>query len=63
MIALPHVRFDGVSKSFGATLALALASRGNLPGADALAAAHFDKLFAGGDFKGAAEAAAVVSCA
>ena len=39
-------------------LALALASRGNLPGADALAAAHFDKLFAGGDFKGAAEAAA-----
>ena len=39
-------------------LALALASRGNLPGADALASAHFDKLFAGGDFKGAAEAAA-----
>jgi clathrin heavy chain len=39
-------------------LALALASRGNLPGAEPLAAAHFDKLFAAGDFKGAAEAAA-----
>ena len=32
MIALPHVRFDGVSKSFGATLALAPLDLGVRPG-------------------------------
>ena len=39
-------------------LALALAKRGGLPGADALAAANFKRLFAAGDFKAAAAAAA-----
>ena len=39
-------------------LALALAKRGGLPGADALAAANFERLFAAGDFKAAASAAA-----
>ena len=39
-------------------LALALAKRGGLPGADALAAANFERLFAAGDFKAAAAAAA-----
>lgn len=39
-------------------LALALAQRGNLPGADALVGANFDRLFAAGDFKAASEAAA-----
>lgn len=39
-------------------LALALAKRGDLPGADALVGQNFECLFAAGDFKGAAEAAA-----
>ena len=39
-------------------LALALAKRGNLPGAEALVGQNFDRLFAGGQFKEAAEAAA-----
>jgi len=39
-------------------LALALAKRGGLPGADALASANFERLFAAGDFKAAAAAAA-----
>ena len=39
-------------------LALALAQRGNLPGADALVGANFDRLFAAGDFKAASVAAA-----
>lgn len=46
-------------------LALALAKRGNLPGAEALVGQNFDRLFASGQFKEAAEAAAEspqVSC-
>lgn len=39
-------------------LALALAKRGNLPGAEALVGQNFDRLFASGQFKEAAEAAA-----
>lgn len=39
-------------------LALALAKRGNLPGAEALIGQNFDRLFASGQFKEAAEAAA-----
>jgi len=39
-------------------LALSLAQRGNLPGADALVAPKFEALFAAGDYKGAAEVAA-----
>ena len=39
-------------------LALAIARRGNLPGADGLVVQHFEKLFAQGQFKEAAEAAA-----
>ena len=39
-------------------LALALAKRGNLPGAEALVGQNFDRLFASGQFKDAAEAAA-----
>ena len=39
-------------------LALALAKRGNLPGAESLVGQNFDRLFASGQFKEAAEAAA-----
>lgn len=39
-------------------LALSLAKRGNLPGAEALVGQNFDRLFASGQFKEAAEAAA-----
>ena len=39
-------------------LALALAQRGNLPGAEALVLPRFEQLFAAGDFKAAAEVAA-----
>ena len=39
-------------------LALAIAKRGNLPGAEALIGQNFERLFAGGQFKEAAEAAA-----
>ena len=39
-------------------LALSLAKRGNLPGAEALVGQHFERLFANGQFKEAAEAAA-----
>lgn len=39
-------------------LALALAKRGNLPGAEALVGQNFDRLFSMGQFKEAAEAAA-----
>ena len=39
-------------------LALALAKRGNLPGAEALVGQNFDRLFSSGQFKEAAEAAA-----
>lgn len=39
-------------------LALALAKRGNLPGAEALVGQNFERLFASGQFKEAAEAAA-----
>ncbi len=39
-------------------LALSLATRGNLPGAEALVGQNFDRLFASGQFKEAAEAAA-----
>lgn len=39
-------------------LALALAKRGNLPGAEALVGQNFERLFAGGQFREAAEAAA-----
>ena len=39
-------------------LALALAKRGNLPGAEALIGQNFERLFASGQFKEAAEAAA-----
>ena len=39
-------------------LALALAKRGNLPGAEALVGQNFERLFAQGQFKEAAEAAA-----
>ena len=39
-------------------LALALARRSNLPGAEALVGQNFERLFAGGQFKEAAEAAA-----
>lgn len=39
-------------------LALAIARRGNLPGADGLVVQHFERLFAQGQFKEAAEAAA-----
>ena len=39
-------------------LALALARRGNLPGAEALVGQNFERLFASGQFKEAAEAAA-----
>ena len=39
-------------------LALALAKRGNLPGAEALVGQNFERLFAAGQFKEAAEAAA-----
>ena len=39
-------------------LALALAKRGNLPGAEALVGQNFERLFANGQFKEAAEAAA-----
>lgn len=39
-------------------LALSLAKRGNLPGAETLVGQNFDRLFASGQFKEAAEAAA-----
>ena len=39
-------------------LALSLAKRGNLPGAESLVGQNFDRLFAQGQFKEAAEAAA-----
>jgi clathrin heavy chain len=39
-------------------LALALAKRGNLPGAEPLIAQQFERLFAAGQYKEAAEAAA-----
>ena len=39
-------------------LALSLAKRGNLPGAEALVGQNFERLFANGQFKEAAEAAA-----
>ncbi len=39
-------------------LAMALASRGNLPGAEPLVIQNFEKLFNQGQFKEAAEAAA-----
>ena len=39
-------------------LALALARRSNLPGAEALVGQNFERLFAAGQFKEAAEAAA-----
>ena len=39
-------------------LALALAKRGNLPGAEALVGQNFERLFASGQYKEAAEAAA-----
>lgn len=39
-------------------LALSLAKRGNLPGAEALVGQNFDRLFGSGQFKEAAEAAA-----
>lgn len=39
-------------------LALALAKRGNLPGAEALVGQNFERLFAAGQFKEAAETAA-----
>jgi hypothetical protein len=39
-------------------LALGLAKRGNLPGAEALVGKQFEQLFAGGKYKEAAEAAA-----
>jgi clathrin heavy chain len=39
-------------------LALSLAQRGNLPGAEALVMPKFDMLFNSGNFKGAAELAA-----
>ena len=39
-------------------LALSLAKRGNLPGAEALIGQNFERLFGGGQFKEAAEAAA-----
>ena len=39
-------------------LALALAKRGNLPGAESLVGQNFERLFANGQFKEAAEAAA-----
>ena len=39
-------------------LAMALARRGNLPGAEALVGQNFERLFASGQFKEAAEAAA-----
>ena len=39
-------------------LALSLAKRGNLPGAEALVGQNFDRLFSSGQFKEAAEAAA-----
>lgn len=39
-------------------LALSLAKRGNLPGAEALVGQNFDRLFNSGSFKEAAEAAA-----
>lgn len=39
-------------------LALALARRGNLPGAEQLVVANFERQFAAGQFKEAAEAAA-----
>jgi clathrin heavy chain len=39
-------------------LALTLASRGNLPGAEPLVAQNFERLFNQGSFKEAAEAAA-----
>lgn len=42
-------------------LALSLASRGNLPGADALVMPKFDMLFNAADYKGAAELAASMS--
>ncbi len=48
-----------VSQSLGnLDLALALARRGNLPGAEGLVGQHFERLFASGQFKDAAEAAA-----
>ena len=46
-------------------LAMSLARRGNLPGAEALVGQNFERLFASGQFKEAAEAAAEspqVSC-
>lgn len=39
-------------------LALSLAKRGNLPGAEALVGQNFERLFANGQYKEAAEAAA-----
>lgn len=39
-------------------LAMSLAKRGNLPGAEGLVQQHFEKLFAEGKYKEAAEAAA-----
>ncbi len=39
-------------------LALALAKRGNLPGAEALIGKQFEQLYASGKYKEAAEAAA-----
>lgn len=39
-------------------LALSLAKRGNLPGAEALVGQNFERLFASGQYKEAAEAAA-----
>ena len=48
-----------VSQQLGnVELALALAKRGNLPGAEALVGQNFERLFASGQFKEAAEAAA-----
>ena len=41
-------------------LALALAKRGNLPGAEALVGQNFDRLFASGQFKEAAESPQVL---
>ena len=48
-----------VSQSLGnLELALALARRGNLPGAEGLVGQHFERLFSQGQYKEAAEAAA-----
>lgn len=48
-----------VSQSLGnLELALSLARRGNLPGAEGLVGQHFERLFSQGQYKDAAEAAA-----